>query len=204
MWWRCEPEWKGETVFIIAGGPSVLTQDLDLLRDRKVIVINSSVHAAPWASLLFFGDIRWWEQVPENRVAAEAFVGPVVTGSRYAPVAHAVIKKMDKIPPLRLATDPRAVAYLRTSITAALNIAVHRGAARIVLLGADGRLGYDGRTHHHKPHKWAMRRGCWDLHRKELQQIAPQVKVPVLNASPGSAWDLWPVVTLPEAIACGC
>lgn len=203
MVWRCEAEWAGETVFIIAGGTSVETQNLDLLRDRRVIVINSSVHTAPWASLLFFGDIRWYERVPENRQATEAFGGPVVTGSKFAPNVHGVIKKMNKVDPALLASDRCAVAYKKTSITAAINIAVHRGCCQIVLLGADGRAASDGRTHHHKPHIWAQRRGCWDVHKKELAAIAPQLQtlgIPVLNASPGSAWDIWPVMSLSEAL----
>jgi len=204
MFWRCEPEWVGETVFIVAGGPSVLTQDLELLRGRKIIAINSSVYTVPWASLLFFGDFRWWERVAENRQAAAAFAGPVVTGSKFAPAKHAIIKKMMKGLPPAFPPDRHVVTYLKTSITAALHLAVHRGASRVVLLGADGKAASDGRTHHHKPHEWATRRGCWDIHRKELAAIAPHIQrlgIPVWNASPGSAWDIWPVVTLQEALA---
>src|SRR5215831_6985912 len=78
---RIEAEWATETAFIIAGGPSVLNYDLEMLRGRNVIVINSSIHAVPWANFLYFGDWRWWNE-PENRAAVECFPGRVITTSR--------------------------------------------------------------------------------------------------------------------------
>ena len=56
--WSVPREWPGETAFIVGGGPSVLGQDLDALRGRRVIVINSSVYAVPGADFLFFDDHR--------------------------------------------------------------------------------------------------------------------------------------------------
>ena len=82
--WSVPREWPGETVFIVGGGPSVLGQDLNALRGRRVIAINSSVHAVPWADILYFADWRWWYE-PENRAAATSFAGRVVTTSRQVP-----------------------------------------------------------------------------------------------------------------------
>jgi hypothetical protein len=197
--WRCEPEWPGEAVFIVAGGPSVLMQDLELLRGRRVIVINSSIHAVPWADMLFFGDWRWFEQDQDNKRAVQAFEGVPICANTHTPWHHAIVRKMRRKPPAMLSQDPCAVSYKWTSVTAAINLAVHRGAAAIVLLGADGRA-INGQHHHHKPHKWPVKPGCWDKHKAELAVIARQLKIPVLNASPGSAWNMWPVMTLPEAI----
>jgi hypothetical protein len=199
--WRCEPEWLGETVFIIAGGPSVLTQNLELLRGRRIIVINSSVHAVSWADMLFFGDWRWFEQDQDNKRAVQAFEGIAICANTNTPWHHPIVRKMRRKPPARLSQDPSAVSYKWTSITAAINLAVHRGAGAIVLLGADGRAS-NGRTHHHAPHKWPVKLGCWDKHKAELAVIAPQLTIPVINASPGSAWSMWPVMTLPEALKC--
>jgi hypothetical protein len=93
----------------------------------------------------------------------------------------------------------------RTTFTAAINLAVHLGAAKIVLLGADGKLGEGGRSHHHTPHAWwKFLVGRWEKHRAELETLVVPLQklgIPVLNASPGSQWDLWPVMSLREAIA---
>ena len=53
---RCRGHGHKQTVFIVAGGASVLEHDLEALRGRRVIVINSSVHAVPFADYLYFGD----------------------------------------------------------------------------------------------------------------------------------------------------
>ncbi len=74
--WTVTPEWQGETAFLICGGPSVLDQNIDLLRGRKVMVVNSSCYRIPWADILFFGDERWGREYSE---AVDAFRGRVVS-----------------------------------------------------------------------------------------------------------------------------
>jgi hypothetical protein len=64
--WNVTPEWAGETVFIVAGGPSVAAQNLDVLAGRKVIAVNSSYERVPGADVLFFGDCRWWDEHRER------------------------------------------------------------------------------------------------------------------------------------------
>jgi hypothetical protein len=75
----------------------------------------------------------------------------------------------------------------------------------IVWLGADGQIAANGRTHHHKPHRWAHRPGCYDKQRADLVTIVPSLKalgIAGYNASPGTAWtDLLPGVSLQDALA---
>jgi len=200
--WPVPREWPGETVFIIAGGPSVLGQDLDALRGRRVIAINSSVHAAPWADILFFGDWRWWYE-PENRAAATSFAGRVVTTSR-VPDKRVLVCRKTKPPGLAL--DRNSLMQRWTSLTAATNLAAHLigPGGTIVWLGADGRIAADGRTHHHKPHPWPHLKGCYDRHREDLVTIVPSLRslnIAAYNASSGTAWaDLLPVIDLQEAL----
>src|SRR4030095_8430938 len=75
---RVARELPGECCFIIAGGASLLGHDVEQLRGRRVIVINSSIHAMPWADFCYFGDWRWWNE-PENKAAVASFGGRVVT-----------------------------------------------------------------------------------------------------------------------------
>ena len=200
--WSVPREWPGETVFIIAGGPSVLGQDLDSLRGRRVIVINSSVHAVPWADILFFGDWRWWYE-PENRAAATRFAGHVVSTSR-VPDKRVLVCRKTKPPGLAL--DRNSLMQRWTSLTAATNLAAHLigEGGTIIWLGADGRKAADGRTHHHKRHPWPHMRGCYDRHREDLVTIIPSLRslnITAYNASPGTAWaDLLPVIDLQEAL----
>ena len=201
--WSIPREWPGETAFVVGGGPSVLSVDLEALRGRRVIVINSSVHAVPWADYLYFGDWRWWNE-PENKAAIAGFGGRVVTTSRM--VTDKKVHVCRKTNPPGLALHPDSLMQKWTSLTAATNLAAHLvgPGGTIVWLGADGRHAADGRTHHHKPHRFAYKPGCYDLQRRDLETmipILPALKIALFNASPGTAWaDLAPVINLQDML----
>jgi hypothetical protein len=205
--WSVSREWPGQTAFIVAGGPSVLGQDLDLLHGRNVIVINSSVYKVPWADFLYFGDWRWWNE-PENRAAVANFRGRVVTVSRLVRDQKVLICRIASPPGLELQTD--SLMQKSTSLTAATNLAAHLigPGGTIVWLGADGRIAADGRTHHHKPHRFAHRRDCYNKQHAELVTIVPSLqamKISLFNASPGTAWaDLAPIVSLEDMLSKQC
>lgn len=201
-WWRIPREWEGETAFIIAGGTSVADQDTDQLKGRKVIAINRSWERIPFANFLFFGDDRWWREFGSEVLAR--FPGRIVT---CAPgVKHERFLKLKKLKPdIGLSADPSEVMVRRTSLTGALNLAWHLGAEPIVLLGADGKRGANGRLHHHAEYDGAMANEVstiWTEQRTDLTGAAEVLKaagVRVVNASPGSALaDLWPIVDLKD------
>jgi hypothetical protein len=202
QFWSVPREWPGETVFIVGGGPSVLGQDLEALRGRRVIAINSSVFALPWADILYFGDWRWWNE-PDNRTVAASFAGRVVTTSRL--VSDRKVLVCRKTNPPGLAIEHNALMQKLTSLTAATNLAAHLigPGGTIVWLGADGKIA-DGRTHHHKPHRWPHKPGCYDKQKTDLVTIIPslqRLKIAAFNASPGTAWaDLLPVIDLRAAL----
>lgn len=197
--WTATAEWPGETAFIVAGGPSVAEQNLDLLRDRKVIVINSSYERVPWADFLYFGDSRWWN---EHKANLAEFKGRIVSTAPSATGDKRVLMMRKNRPP-GLSDNRQELTCRRTSLAAAINLAAHLGAKRIVLLGADGRLGNGGQSHHHVPHKWGLRDDCFDQQREDLQSLVkPLAKrgIEVLNASPGSALPFWPIVSLEDVL----
>ena len=197
--WSIPREWECETVFIVAGGPSLRELDLELLRGRRVIVINSSIYAIPWADILYFGDWRWWH---DNQAAVANFHGRVVTVSRLPRDQKVLICRKTNPPGLAMANDSLMQKW--TSLTAATNLAAHLvgSGGTIVWLGADGRPAADGRTHHHKPHRWPVRPDCYGKHRADLATILPSLqamKISGFNASPGTAWtDLLPLVSLQD------
>ena len=207
--WRVEREWPSQTAFIVAGGPSVLQQDLELLHRRNVIVINSSVYSVPWADFLYFGDWRWWHE-DENRAAVASFRGRIVTTSRLVSEDKKVLVcRAAKPPGLALARDSLMQKW--TSLTATTNLAAHLvgPGGTIVWLGADGHLAADGRQHHYaKPHRWPYRPGCYDKQYDDLVTIIPSLRtmrISLFNASPGTAWaDLAPVVSLQDMLSERC
>lgn len=105
---------------------------------------------------------------------------------------------------LTLSASPSSLPLRRTSFVPAINLAAIRGAARIVLLGADGKFGPKGKRNHYSKYPFQHRPGCWEIHRQELASfVAPlaALGIDVVNASPGSAWkDLWPIVALEDCL----
>ena len=203
-WWHVAPEWAGETAFIVAGGTSVLDQDLSLLRGRRVIVINSSYEAAPFADFLFFGDASWWE-THCRRQALAAFAGRVVTVSVRA-AGPRLLRLRRRVPPPGLSLDRSCAVSERTSLQGAINFAVHLGVKRIVLLGADMRRADDDRSHHHSPHPRPNKPGnqTWDIQMAQLRlAVEPlrQLGIDVVNTSPITRIDWWPRAELAACLA---
>lgn len=194
-----EPIWQGETCYIVAGGPSLAGFDFSRLDGRKVIVINSSVFSYPAAPVLFFGDARWW--VWNCKRVKEVFEGHIFTASE---VNDGRVRNLvKKTPPPHISADRGSVMMQRTSLSAAINLAIHFGSPRLVLLGADQQAAPNGRTHHHEPHPIPQMRGCWDVQIKELRLVADAVKelgVEVINTSLQSRIDWWPKQPIEELL----
>lgn len=197
------PEWHGETAFLICGGSSVKLADMEMLRDRRVVVVNSSVYRVPWADILFFGDERW---ELENRHAVKAFRGRVISAS-YGDVHCSYIQFLRRPrpadTPAGLAGDPASVWLRHTSVRGAINLLCHLGVKRIVTLGLDGGPDAAGQTHHHAPHPWALNKDIWALQRDELAGVVAPLRergVEMINASPGSAIPFWPIVRLEDVL----
>ena len=202
------PEWQSETAFIVGGGPSVKQQNLELLRGRKVIAINASYRALPFADFLFFGDARWYNE--ERRVRApllDAFQGRVVTCSSV--VRGPKLLGLHRVnPPPGLAEDRYSVSSQRTNLQGAMNMAAHLAVKRIVILGADMGRATDGASHYHEPHPWPNAPGNadWDMQMEQLRLIAaPLAKrgIEVVNTSAVSRINWWPKQTLEEVIQNG-
>ncbi|RWN11766.1 hypothetical protein [Mesorhizobium sp.] len=197
-------EWEGETAFVLAGGASVKDLDLSPLKGRRVIAINSAVLAWPDADILFFADARWWSDPPHGwKADIGSFKGRVVTTSGGGPQGVTRLMKVD--PSNGIALNPAQLALARTSVTGAINLTVHLGCRRDVLLGVDGKNGDGGRRHHHgAAYPWPFVKGSFDLHQAEFQAVAPSIAragVDVVNANPDSAIDVWPKMRFEEAIA---
>lgn len=204
--WHIQPDWAGETVYIVAGGTSVRGLDLSLLKGRRVIAVNSSYETVPFADLLFFSDVRWYEE-HKNRKAYLEFPGKVATVSRIVqdvPSRPALLRLHRHGQP-GLATPNDGVICQRTSLQGAMNLAAHKGVARIVLIGADMRRAEDGTTHHHIPHKWKNRAGnkTWDVQMTQLVTTVEPLRalgIEVINVSPISRITWWPIMTFEQSL----
>ncbi|RWB85927.1 MAG: hypothetical protein EOQ52_20470 [Mesorhizobium sp.] len=200
--WAAEKIWPGETVFILAAGPSTLALDLSRLKDRRVIAVKSAWKVYPKADVLFFADGRWWREKALRPGAAD-FAGLIVTSAQE--IGDPRVTRIAKVDPKHgFASKPHQVALARSSTTGAINLAIHFGAARIVLLGVDAKPAADGTRHNHRLRwPWPPSKTCWSDQVKEFEMVAPSAKalgVEIVNANPDSAVTCFPRVPFDQCV----
>jgi hypothetical protein len=193
--------WDGETAVILAGGPSLIAEDIEAVRGRaRVIAIKDAVWLAPWADAFYCcgGEIvgTWWKHY-----GAEL----LFEGLRYTldPKAGDYASVLRDTGVTGLELDPSGLRTGKNSGYQAINLAVHLGASRIVLLGYDMQQAPDGRHHWFGAHPYNKREPPYQA----LLELWPSIVEPlrhcgvtVLNASRSSALDVFPRVSLEAAL----
>lgn len=158
-----EPLWQGEDVFIIGGGPSLKGVDLDkLLEGHKVIGVNDA-YVYDCADILFFGDTAWYAH---HREAIRAWGKPIYSTSG---VVDDKVMFMN-LQGTGLTNERNRLGWNSCSGWAALNLALHLGAARVFLLGFDMSFGKDGESNWH-PNIRQVNRNSYEVFLSKQQRI---------------------------------
>lgn len=204
MFWLFPRLWPGETVVCLGGGPSLTREQVEYCRERaRVIAINDAYLLAPWADLLYFCDRRWFEW-HADRPELKAFKGIKVTLDEHVLKNHPEIRGVKNTGRHGLETECPGVRTGRNSGYQVINLAVHLGVKRIVLLGYDMRV-VEGRTHWHAGHPVPQRENIYEASMLPCFEtlVAPlrAAGVAVLNATPESALTVFPMLPLEEALA---
>lgn len=194
--------WPGETFVVIGSGPSLTPEDVAAVRGRaRAIAVNSSYLLAPWADVLYSCDAKWWRW--HQGV-------PTFAGLKYSLDPAAAqwpgVQVLENTGLLGLECAPSGLRTGCNSGYQSVNLAVHLGAARILLLGFDQRIHADGRDHWHPPHPdhqpspYAAFLSTWP------SIVAPldDAGVTVVNCTPDSALTVFPMVSLADALAVEC
>lgn len=141
--------WPGCTMVILGGGPSLTPEDVErvgLVRDRtawspncavRVLAIKEAYLLAPWADVLYACDHSWWRYYNG---------APTFTGLKYtleAPTPGVV--QLQNTGDAGLELEPTGLRTGHNSGFQAINLAVHLGATRVLLVGYDCWAGSDGR-----------------------------------------------------------
>lgn len=190
--------WPGSTIVVLASGPSLTPQDVAYCRGRaKVIAVKDAIRLAPWADVLYGcgadpGD--WWKRHGDS---LKDFSGLRYTldsnASRWATVLR-------NTGPVGLELDPSGVRTGKNSGYQAVNVAVHLGARRIVLLGFD----LEGNTHFCGPHPDSYSRPNYREFAELFDTLVAPLQtlgVEVFNASRSTTLTAFPRVSLEEALS---
>lgn len=190
--------WPGETFVIIGGGSSLTPKDVAYVHGKaRVIAIKEASQLAPWADALYAADPKWWKYYEG---------APDFQGLKYTIEPQPII--WPKVHILRntgdggLELDPTGLRTGFNSGYQAINLAVHLGAAKIVLLG------FDCWTGPHGQQNWFRKPGLhlaspYPLFLQAFATLAEPLaalKVEVLNASRFTVLSTFPRVNLEEAL----
>lgn len=221
------PEWKGETVVIIGGGPSLTLEQIATVRAEhaagrlRCIAVNSAYLWAPFADALYAADSHWFRWHTEGIAIPQLGLTSVEVRERFAAFAgqkctiqnsganvadEAVHMLRNKTHPDRafgLSRDPRALMTGFNSGFQALNMAILAGGTPNLLLGFDGAPSRDGRTHFHGAHPRPTPQEAYPLYRRAMSAAEHDIEelgIEVINCSPGSEINSWPKMALEEAL----
>lgn len=194
----------GGTVLVLGSGPSLTQADVTLARAHVdlTIAVNGSYKYAPDAECLYAADAKFWGWhkgcVATHTVGTEkypAFVGALKYSLSQTPYHVSVLKRG---PSTGLTLDPTKVALGLNGCFQSVNVAVHLGASKIVLLGVDMKG-----SHFHSAHPdrsvppFSL---CIDRF-KTLVEPLRALGISIVNCTPQSALKCFPMASLADVFS---
>lgn len=197
VFWTAPRIWPGGCCYILGGGPSLARVPIERLRRQRVIAVNNAYRLGSWIDVMFYGDCRWLDW---HKDALLDFPGLKVTccESHLGKPGIKVLRRVNS-PGLALARD--RLCWNLSSGACAINLAVHFGVSKIILLGYDMRQ-VEGRNNWHKDHQIVPKVDAYARFLRPFPEIARSLErmgIECVNATPGSALDCFRVV-LPEEV----
>lgn len=232
--WTAPPIWENGEAWIIGGGTSVPRQFgvpedvvqsvmrggpasayspyLAPLHDRHVIGVNNAYKIGNWIDVIFFGDCGWYVQHKNYLYALNCL--KVTCCDRFAKPDKFCegIKYLakDRKKPLGLTDNTSMISWNFNSGAAAINVAVHFGVKRIILLGFDMTLDDKKVSHWHGSHSVTpvtkpgkIRVPPFARHLKGFAAIADdaaRLGIEILNGSPISTIPQFPKINVRDLL----
>lgn len=191
----------GGTAVCVASGPSLTEDDVAFCRGKAlVIAVNDGCRLAPWADVLYASDADWWKL----HKGVPSFAGLKYSCSESA-ASVPNVQILRQTGHDGLERDPTGIRTGRNSGAAAINVAVHLGASRVLLLGYDCATDRKGREHFFGPHPTGLRNGSpYRLFRQMFDSMVQPLKaagVDVLNCSRRTELTAFPRADLLVALS---
>ena len=232
MSWQIPQMWEGGDVWIIGGGPSVTKQFgipekivqnvlkgiltpaayspyFAPIHNKHVIGVNAAYLLGDWMDIIFFGDNGFFLQ-HKNALAAHPAIKVTCWPTLNNKYDWLRWVGRDTTKTQGITSNPLKVSWNGNSGAAAISLAAHAGAKRILLLGFDMALDQTrGNQHWHNTYgtsergKMNAKRLPFDRHLRGFPRIAEDAKklgITILNVSPESAIECFQKVSLKQVL----
>lgn len=197
-----ERRWAGMTCVCIASGPSLSDDQLEAVRDAhgrydvRVIAVSDNYRRAPWADVIYAGDLRWWQLHGDAARATGAELWTQDWAASQLGVNRAPGANGEGLGRYQVNTGGNS-GYQ------AINLAYLWGCRRILLIGYDMQA-TGGRKHWFGDHpRQLIQEQLFDewLHRfKQLAVDLQGAGVTVLNCTAETALTAFPRADIREAL----
>jgi hypothetical protein len=228
MPWKVPRIWEGGECFIIGGGPSMPEQFdipkkviesvlshkaqpkeyspyLSQLYDKHVIGVNASFMIGNWIDFCFFGDAGFFLK---NRRGLSNFPG-IKVSTNSATRGYPWVKYLKQYTRDRncgISPKNSELVWKSNSGATAIDLAVHLGAKKIILLGFDLSMDANHNSHWHSVYPKKSPKAyenSFSRHHKAFPAIARDAKrlgVRIINANPKSQLSVFEKVNLSEIL----
>lgn len=210
---RIEPVWAGETVVILASGPSQPLEDLDYVSDKglKSIALNLTLMDAPWVDISYLCDKRVYQILNKDPVYHQFKGVKMVLESAGMLLDDHTITRVARRGSEGFSEDPQ---YIRTGSNVgfqAIHIAIHMAVKKIILLGytmkpikIDGKLAYHNHTRYLRQQWYRPANKTYEQNMiprfKAFLPIIKERGIEIVNCTPDSALHCFSQAKLRDVI----
>lgn len=207
-------DWDG-TVVVAATGPSLTPEVAQKIRKARwpakkcrVVVVNDAYRAIPFADALYACDLHWWQihaQDVKNTFHGERWTTHEPPGGSSSNDKSSMPQDWGVRCVLGrelhgFSVDPKVLHYGGNSGFQAVNFALLRGAQRVLLVGFDLRA-VGGKRHFFGDHPEPLHNNDnFQRFAVPFRHAARTCGVPILNCTPGSALDAFPMAKLDDEL----
>lgn len=204
---KTSPRWADRCV-VAAPGPSLTPEIAAACRGIPVVAVNDAVRLLPFAAVLYACDPAWWDLHGGCRwFTGERWTshGNALHDDKRPCAARHDLSMIRGVAGAGFSLDPALIHYGDNGGFQAVNLAGHflgwRG--RIILIGFDMRM-VDGRRHFFGDHPAPLRQTGpgYQIWRRNFATAAARLPagIEIVNCTPGSALDCFPIMDIADAL----
>jgi len=226
MKWFVPPIWENGSVWIIGGGSSLIEQfnipdnvvnrvrngELPLstyssymseIHNCHIIGINVAYLIGTWIDIMFFGDCDFYTRYKKSLVEWPNL--KVSCCMSFKNNSFIKYLERDVFHSNGITSKINSVSWNNSSGAAAISLAAHLGAKRILLLGFDMNFNFEGERHWHnsykRPQMSSKKITPFEKHLEPFPEIAKDAEsigIEIINLNPKSKIEVFPKYSLEE------